>query len=49
MQEIVSQYLTVVEQAGYELVAEGTVSQTTQQQLSMPLMSVEDYVHFLGM
>ncbi len=49
VQEIVSQYLTVVEQAGYELVAEGTVSQTTQQQLSMPLMSVEDYVHFLGM
>lgn len=49
VQEVVSQYLAAVEQAGYELAAEGAVSEPTRKRLSMPLMSVEDYVRFLGM
>ena len=49
VQGIVSQYLSVVEQAGYELASEGSVCKETKQNLSMPLLSTPEYLHFLGM
>jgi len=49
VQGIVSKYLSVVEQAGYELAAEGFVCKETKQNLSMPLLSTEEYLRFLGM
>lgn len=49
VQNPVAEYLIAVEQAGYELVTLGAVSQATQEQLAMPLMSTQDYVRFLGM
>ncbi len=49
VQGIVSKYLSVVEQAGYELAAEGFVCTETKQHLSMPLFSTEEYLRFLGM
>jgi hypothetical protein len=49
VQDIVSQYLSVVEQAGYELASEGYVCDQTKQNLSMPLLSTPEYLRFLGM
>lgn len=49
VQNIVSEYLGVVEQAGYEMAAEGEVCQATRGQLSMPLMGIQEYAAFLGM
>lgn len=49
IQPIVSNYLTIVEQAGYEMGKTGEVSKTTQEQLSFPLMSTQEYIKFLGM
>ncbi|WP_310603378.1 flavodoxin family protein [Anaerosporobacter sp.] len=49
VQEVVAEYLNVVEQAGYEMATVGEVCETTQEQLSMPLMTIQEYVQFLGM
>lgn len=49
VQETVSAYLSVVEQAGYELLAAGEVCPETRTRLSMPLMDTASYVQFLGM
>lgn len=46
---VVEEYLQAVEAAGYEMTADGQVCKETRQRLSMPLMSVQDYVKFLGM
>ncbi len=48
-QDIVYQYLAVVEQAGYEFASAGVVSKETLAQLDSPLMSTTDYMKFLGM
>lgn len=45
---IVDEYLQTVEKAGYEA-THGNISAETQQKLNMPLMSVMDYVKFIGM
>lgn len=49
VQETVGQYLRAVEQAGYEMAAQGAVSPETRENLNMPLMSVPEYVKYLGM
>ena len=49
VQDTVHQYLTAVEQAGYEFAAMGAVSKETLALLGCPLMSTTDYVKFLGM
>ena len=49
VQDTVHQYLTAVEQAGYEFSATGTVSAETLALLDRSLMSTADYVKFLGM
>lgn len=49
VQETVKAYLKVVEQAGYELAAAGEVSADTRKDLDMELMSVQEYVKYLGM
>lgn len=49
VQDIVAAYLNVVEQAGYEMAASGTVCAETQEKLQMPLMETAEYVKFLGM
>lgn len=46
---IVNTWLKSVEQAGKEMVSEGKISKETETVLNMPLMSVQDYVSFLGM
>ena len=45
---VVEKYLAIVEQAGREAVI-GDVSAQTMAQLNMPLMSVIDYIKYLGM
>lgn len=47
--EIVSQWLNVVEQAGEEMVTQGEISEMTQKDLNMPLMSITDYVTYIQM
>ena len=49
VQEIVADYLSQVEQAGYEMATNGFVSDNTKKQLAMDLMTTEDYIKFLGM
>ena len=49
VQAVVSEYLSAVEQAGYEFAADGAVCPATLERLSMPLMRTPDYVKFLGM
>ncbi len=49
VQTVVGEYLQAVETAGYEMAATGQVCEETKQRMSMPLMSVQDYVKFLGM
>lgn len=46
---VVARYLEIVAQAGFELASTGAVTEQTRQQLDMPLMSVPDYVKYLGM
>lgn len=46
---IVEEYLSAVEQAGFELAAHGSVCAQTRTALDMPLMSVSDYVRYIGM
>lgn len=45
----VSEYLNIVEKAGYEMASDGEVCEVTREQLSLPLMEVQEYVKFLGM
>lgn len=45
----VEQWLQSVQQAGSEMVLEGKVSEDTKLALQMPLMSIPDYLSFLGM
>lgn len=47
--KIVEAWLRSVERAGREMVLEGAVSKDTEAALCAPLMSVQDYVAFLGM
>lgn len=47
--KVVQDWLKSVEQAGREMVLEGKVSKDTESALRAPLMSVADYVAFLGM
>ena len=49
VQDMVEEYLKVVEKAGAEMAANGMVSEGTRQQLNKELMSIPDYVKFLGM
>ena len=49
IKEIVSAYLQHVENAGFEMVSEGTAQETTRQNLERDLVPVEEYVKFLGM
>lgn len=46
---IVNKYLEAVMQAGYELTQNFFVSEETKRKLDMPLMSVNEYVKFIGM
>lgn len=46
---IIKPYLAAVERAGAEMAATGDVCSETKQKLQKPLMSVEEYVKFLGM
>lgn len=47
--ETVNRWLVVVEQAGREMVTQGKISADTKLALDMPLMSVKDYVNYIGM
>lgn len=47
--EKVEQWLQIVEEAGKQIVLYGDVSEKTREELKMPLMSVPEYVEFLGM
>lgn len=49
VKQIVNQYLESVKQAGYEIAAQGRISESTRQDLEMDLMPVSEYVKFLGM
>lgn len=49
VQDTVKRYLRAVEQAGYEMAACGTVRPETRHGLDMPLMSVPEYIKYLGM
>ena len=45
----VNEYLQVVEQAGYEMATQNVVSEETKSKLEMQLMSIPDYVKYIGM
>ena len=45
----VNEYLQVVEQAGYEMATQNYVSEETKLKLEMQLMSIPDYVKYIGM
>jgi multimeric flavodoxin WrbA len=49
IKEIVNEYLQVVEQAGYEMATQNYVSEETKSNLEMQLMSIPDYVKYIGM
>lgn len=49
VQPVVEEYLRQVEQAGFELASAGEVSENTLAEMAKPLMSVPEYVKFLGM
>ncbi|MBP2633825.1 MAG: NADPH-dependent reductase [Firmicutes bacterium] len=46
---IVNEYLQVVEQAGYEMAMQNYVTEETKSKLEMQLMSIPDYVKYIGM
>ncbi|MBU3810966.1 MAG: flavodoxin family protein [Candidatus Niameybacter stercoravium] len=46
---VVNEYLKAVEQAGFEMATKGTVTHETKLQMEMPLMSINDYIKYLGM
>ena len=45
----VNEYLQVVEQAGYEMAIRNYVSEETKSKLEIQLMSIPDYVKYIGM
>jgi len=45
----VNEYLQVVAQAGYEMATQNYVSEETKLKLEMQLMSIPDYVKYIGM
>ena len=45
----VNEYLQVVEQAGYEMATQNYVSEETKLKLEMQIMSIPDYVKYIGM
>jgi len=45
----VNKYLQVVEQAGYEMATQNYVSEEIKSKLEMQLMSIPDYVKYIGM
>ena len=45
----VNDYLKVVEQSGYEIATQNYVSEDTKSKLEMQLMSIPDYVKYIGM
>jgi len=45
----VNEYLQVVEQAGYEMATQNFVSEETKSKLEMQLMSIPEYVKYIGM
>lgn len=47
--ETVGKYLEAVELAGFEMAQSLCISASTKEQLEMPLMSVSEYVKYLGM
>lgn len=47
--KMVDSWLQSVEQAGKEMVLQGKISDDTETTLNMPLMSINDYITFLGM
>ena len=47
--QTVSQWLTVVKQAGKEMVVQGRISEMTEKNLNMPLMSIKDYITYIQM
>lgn len=49
VKSIVDEYLKIVEQAGYELISQSSVSEETKVKLNMPLMSIPEYVKYIGM
>lgn len=49
IQETVHQYLKVVERSGYEMATQNYVSEDTRSKLEMQLMSIPDYVKYIGM
>ena len=46
---IVNEYLQVVEQAGYEMATQNSITEATRSKLEMQLMSIPDYVKYIGM
>lgn len=49
IQPIVAEYLAYVEQAGYEMATQGIVSDDVKHNIEMPLLSVPEYIKYLGM
>ncbi len=49
IKETVNEYLKGVEQSGYELATQNYVSEETKSKLEMQLMSIPDYVKYIGM
>jgi len=45
----VNEYLQVVEQVGYEMATQNYASEETKSKLEMQLMSIPDYVKYIGM
>lgn len=45
----VNEYLKVVEQSGYEMATQNYVSEDTKSKFEMQLMSIPDYVNYIGM
>jgi multimeric flavodoxin WrbA len=45
----VNEYLKIVEQSGYEMATQNYVSEDTKAKLEMQLMSIPDYVKYIGM
>lgn len=45
----VNEYLQVVEQAGYEMATQNYLAEETKSKLEMQLMSIPDYVKYIGM
>lgn len=46
---IVNEYLQIVEQAGYEMATQNSIAEATRSKLEMQLMSIPDYVKYIGM